>query len=127
MAADFDLEPFAKLAESVVSDHRDDEDMHVCPTCGSDDAAFRSSGRFGCPDCYDAFGSVLVDVLKRVQPGLSHEGKVPVCGEQRKAARITSDHLRRELESAVREERFEDAAVLRDQLRNLGTERESES
>ncbi len=126
MAADFDLEPFAKLAENVVGAHREDGEKHVCPNCGCDDASFRGSGRFGCPECYDAFGPIVHDVLRKMQPGPAHQGKVPVCGVERRETFLEKENLRRELESAVREERFEDAATLRDRLRNLGKEKSSE-
>ena len=126
-AAEFDLEPFAKLAESVVNAHREEGEKHVCPGCGSDDATFRSTGRFGCPECYTAFDTVVPDVLRKIQPGLAHEGKVPVRGVERRETYLVRENLRRELESAVREERFEDAAVLRDRLRNIGMETSSES
>lgn len=122
MAADFDLEPFAKLAESVVAAHHGEGEHHVCPECGSDDASFRDSGRFGCPACYTAFDSLLPDLLRKLQPGSVHQGKMPVRGVERRANGERQEELRRELESAVREERFEDAAVLRDRLRNLSEE-----
>jgi len=123
MAADFDLEPFAKLAEGVVAaaQQRTGE-VHACANCGCDDEQLRRSGRFGCPDCYEAFESVLPELLGKIQPGLSHQGKEPVHGIRRRIVGHRERELRRDLEQAVREERFEDAAVFRDQLRRLDEE-----
>ncbi|MFP4492920.1 MAG: UvrB/UvrC motif-containing protein [Puniceicoccaceae bacterium] len=122
LAADFDLEPFAKLAEGVVEAHGASGESHVCPSCGCDDDHLRRTGRFGCPECYRAFESVVPDLLGRIHPGLSHEGKAPRRGTARRTCGRKRAELRRELESAVREERFEDAAVYRDRIRRFETQ-----
>ncbi|MBC2604260.1 UvrB/UvrC motif-containing protein [Puniceicoccus vermicola] len=124
MAADFDIEPFAKLAEGVVAAaQKQSGEVHACPKCGCDDGQLQETGRFGCPDCYEAFEPILPDLLGKIQPGLMHEGKVPVHGIRRQATGKKEAELRKQLESAVREERFEDAAVYRDQLRKLEKEK----
>tara|TARA_R100000027_G_scaffold391_3_gene489 strand:- start:5239 stop:5745 length:507 start_codon:yes stop_codon:yes gene_type:complete len=123
MAADFEIEPFAKLAEGVaaaVQEHGGE--VHACPKCGCDDSQLQQTGRFGCPDCYEAFEPILPELLGKIQPGLSHEGKVPAHGVQRQRVEKKQMELRKKLEAAVREERFEDAAVYRDELRTLETE-----
>lgn len=120
LAADFDLEPFAKLAEGVVAAHQQAAgERHVCPNCGCDDGQLQQTGRFGCPECYTAFDAVVPDLLRKMQPSLAHAGKVPVRGIERRESSRTRSEVRKQLESAVREERFEDAAVLRDRLRSL--------
>jgi len=123
MAADFDLEPFAKLAEGVVAAaHQQTGEVHACPNCGCDDAQLQNSGRFGCPECYEAFDSILPALLGKMQPALEHKGKRPVHGIRRQEVGLRESQLRKELEKAVREERFEDAAVYRDRLRQLDKE-----
>ena len=120
VTADFDLEPFAKLAENVVAAHHDSQgESHSCPRCGWNDARLRKTGRFGCPECYDAFGRLLPDLLRKVQPAMAHEGKAPREGNRRRSVSGRRTELRRELESAIREERFEEAAGFRDELRRL--------
>lgn len=123
MAADFDIEPFAKLAEGVVAAaQKVSGEVHACPSCGCDDGQLQQTGRFGCPECYEAFEPILPELLGKIQPGLRHEGKVPANGIQRQKLLRKEAELRKQLESAVREERFEDAAVYRDSLRNLERE-----
>jgi len=119
MAADFDLKPFAKLADGVLAAHNNTGEVHACPVCGCDDNSFQKSGRFGCPDCYEAFAGIVPEVLRNIQPGLRHEGKSPEVGLVRRHFGRKKVELRKELESAIREERFEAAAVYRDQLRKL--------
>jgi len=120
MASDFDLEPFAKLAEGVATAvQQQSGKAHVCGQCGCDDEQLHKSGRFGCPDCYEAFEPLLPEMLRRIQSGVVHVGKVPVKGIQRQEIGRREKELRRNLENAIREERFEDAAVFRDQLRQL--------
>jgi len=122
-----DLEPFTKLAESVVAGQSKGAADCACPGCGTDGEAFRETGRFGCTECYDAFAPVLQGMLEGMQPGATHEGKIPAKGVERRENGLVRANLRRDLESAVREERFEDAAVLRDRLRNFGEEEDGES
>ncbi len=64
----------------------------------------------------------MPDLLGKVQPGLTHEGKSPVRSLGRRELEKECARARKELESAVREERFEDAAVLRDRLREIERE-----
>jgi protein arginine kinase activator len=84
-----------------------------CPECGLKYTQFRAEGRFGCPHDYDAFGGVLTPLLERIHRATAHAGKVP----RRAAGRTELADLRRELDDAVRGERYEDAARLRDLIR----------
>jgi len=88
----------------------------VCPTCGTDYAEFAKTSLLGCPDCYKTFRSQLEPILQRVHGAGRHRGKVP--GPRRKEAE--TERLREELKEAVKNEDYERAAQLRDQLRALG-------
>lgn len=49
-----------------------------CPTCRISFANFRSTGRFGCPNCYEHFLVQVKDLLPRVHAGAyQHRGKTP--------------------------------------------------
>jgi protein arginine kinase activator len=94
-------------------------DQSLCPECGASYAHFRSQGRLGCPHDYDVFRSMLIPLLERVHHQTQHQGKVPGraksrYNEQKKAS------WQRELARAIQEERYEDAAKLRDLLRSTG-------
>ena len=85
-----------------------------CPECGLTYAAFKAEGRLGCPHDYDAFRPVLEPLLERVHRSVLHEGKQPVAS--RNAARL--EELRTRLKAAVSTEDYEQAARLRDLIRD---------
>lgn len=89
----------------------------TCPQCGFGSEDLRKTGKLGCPHCYEVFADMLDEVIADCQKGTQHLGKIP-----RALRGVRRQRLEEELEQAVRDERFEDAAVLRDQLAALGTE-----
>lgn len=85
----------------------------TCSNCGLKYSAFREEGRLGCAADYDEFAGPLATLLERVHRATDHCGKVP----SRKRATMDLSKLKAELEAAIAAERYEDAAVLRDRLR----------
>jgi protein arginine kinase activator len=88
----------------------------TCPTCGLQYAEFRAEGRLGCPADYDAFRPLLEPLLERIHRSLGHAGKVPVA-VRRHLRDAELDDLRRRMQAAVADERYEEAARLRDLIR----------
>lgn len=89
-----------------------------CNFCGMTGAQFREGGRLGCAQCYEVFESILKPIVKRTQSGMAHRGLMP--------ARVTPTvdkaeiaDLRKKLDEFVRQERYEEAARLRDKIREL--------
>ena len=90
-----------------------------CPQCGFSQADFKKSGRLGCSECYTTFAEGLESLLKSMHKGTRHTGKVP---EALRRARDYSDHLKslqKKLAKAIEEENFEEAAVLRDEIKQV--------
>ena len=85
---------------------------NACPGCGMKRAEFQKHTRVGCAACYDAFSEDLEPFLADTQKGDRHVGKVPSNVE----AEVCRDALRRRLEQAVKDENYEEAARLRDQI-----------
>ncbi len=98
-----------------------------CPVCGFSQADFKKTGRLGCSACYDTFAEGLSGMLKNMHRGSIHTGKVPakLAVARRRAQELAG--LQADLEKAVREELFEEAATLRDKIRDLEIEAEKES
>lgn len=93
-----------------------------CPTCGLTLDEFSQSGKLGCGDCYEAFAGRLQPLLKRVHGATEHAGKAPgALGEVRRKRREL-DRLREHLRQLVAREEFEEAARVRDQIRQLEQE-----
>src|ERR1700757_5309529 len=90
-----------------------------CPKCGFTQADFKKAGRLGCADCYATFAEGLEGLLKTMHKGTRHVGKVP---QSLQLARDTSERvktLQKKLAKAVDDENFEQAALLRDELRQM--------
>jgi protein arginine kinase activator len=93
--------------------------QRTCLECGLSYNSFRESGRFGCSHCYETFRDELQPLLQKIQKGTRHTGKIPRrCGEEVLVERSIAD-LRRQLQNAVSDENFEEAARLRDRIHEL--------
>lgn len=94
-----------------------------CPTCGLTYADFRKIGRLGCGDCYTAFKKYLGPLLRRIHGSGQHLGKSPFRVAAGLGAKKTIDlqGLRTRLQKAIEEEAFEEAARLRDQIKEMET------
>ncbi len=106
----------------------------TCGGCGLQLEEFRRKGRLGCPQCYEAFAAHLGEVFERVHGARQHVGRLPGTDAQMPAApsdALALDRekrlvdLRQKLEIAIREEAYENAARLRDELRQLEEPRAS--
>ncbi|MDZ4199758.1 MAG: UvrB/UvrC motif-containing protein [Kiritimatiellia bacterium] len=86
----------------------------ACPGCGLKPADFKKTGRLGCPQCYETFAERLAPLIRAMQRGDRHVGKTP--GDAGAARPPDADELKRRLDQAIAEERFEDAAQWRDRL-----------
>lgn len=93
----------------------------VCEHCGFTQADFKKHGRFGCPSCYDRFRPILEPVLANMHKGMTHLGKVPARSLERKSLQDRLAALEKQLQDAVKSERYEDAARLRDEIGGLKT------
>ncbi|HEX9783933.1 MAG TPA: UvrB/UvrC motif-containing protein [Opitutaceae bacterium] len=88
----------------------------VCEHCGFTQAEFKKLGRLGCPSCYERFKPILDPVLANMHKGVTHLGKIPARSIERRTIQERIFRLERELTDAVRAERYEDAARLRDEI-----------
>lgn len=92
----------------------------ACPHCKLTFVEFRNQGQLGCPHDYDAFEKALVPLIERAHEGASHHiGKVPNRLNAPRATENDLVRLRRELTRAVDSEQYEEAARIRDRIRQL--------
>lgn len=87
----------------------------VCSTCGITRGEYRKNSRLGCPACYEAFSRELDAAVFDLHRSLQHVGKAPE--RSRQACRLRQ--LENDLREAIREQRYEDAVALRDEVRRL--------
>ncbi|RME95881.1 MAG: excinuclease ABC subunit B [Verrucomicrobia bacterium] len=97
----------------------------ACPRCGLTQADFKKTGRLGCPDCYTHFAEGLEAALRPMHRGTRHVGKVPRQPRQPRPVAERIQRLQKQLELAVANEEFEEAARLRDEIKALRGETSS--
>jgi len=92
----------------------------VCAFCHNKLDDIKHSGRMGCAQCYFTFEKQTDVLLRRIQGSSFHLGKhsgKPVS--ERYGDQIKIRELKKKLNESVREEDYEKAARLRDEIRSL--------
>ena len=139
-----------------IGGEQDDPKTHVvCPGCHLSYGEFIKNSAFGCAECYNVFGPLLDESIKKIQGSVNHQGKKPyrlmksmrstnaenmseneasVIAEaedgiadstkhEKKPTRASLEHeidvADKRLKQAVLEEDFEEAARLRDYIKDL--------
>jgi protein arginine kinase activator len=88
----------------------------TCPGCGTTYPEFKATGRLGCAGDYDAFRPLLEPLIERIHRGAAHAGKIPAAAKARRRA-AELEALRTQMAAAVGAENYEEAARLRDTIR----------
>ncbi len=90
-----------------------------CDNCGLTYSQFSKIGRFGCNECYRHFSERLDPLFKRVHGNVVHVGKIPKRTGGRIQIKKEMEELKKELKQRVEREEFEQAAQVRDRIREL--------
>ena len=69
--------------------------------------------------CHETFNSEIDPLLQRIQGSSEYEGTVPSRGTNVFKAKYEVKRLRHQLDTAVQAEKFEEAAILRDKIKEL--------
>jgi len=117
-----------------------------CKKCGTTFEDFVKDGEFGCGNCYITFESKIVPILKNLHGSSNHIGrgykesideleynKNTFENSQKnreknndKKEKTENDELKKlqkELEKAIKEERYEDAAKIRDEIKKIDVDK----
>ena len=89
----------------------------TCPSCGIKYMEFKAVGRLGCPQDYGVFRQALEPLLAKIHRSTRHVGKAPPHAVRNAARHAELMQLRQQLRQAVETEAFEEAARLRDLIR----------
>ncbi|MDH3215792.1 MAG: UvrB/UvrC motif-containing protein [Candidatus Krumholzibacteria bacterium] len=92
-----------------------------CPKCGFDYSNFKKSGRLGCSECYTAFETQLLPLLRQLHGSTRHQGKSPRQLGPIAIIRKEIMDLKDTLTRAIEEENYEEAARIRDRIKTLET------
>lgn len=98
----------------------------TCKKCGMNYEDFLKEGKFGCSTCYDTFSNKIDLLLKNVQGTNRHVGRnskvynkeEKYAKEEKKNSKL--EELKERLKIEIKEERYEDAAKTRDEIKKLG-------
>ncbi|MDU4960955.1 MAG: UvrB/UvrC motif-containing protein [Sporomusaceae bacterium] len=91
----------------------------VCPNCGMSYGDFSHNGKIGCSVCYSTFADRLERMLRRIHGANVHTGKVPARTGGALVARQNLKKMKRRLEMYIAREEYENAAKLRDEIREM--------
>jgi protein arginine kinase activator len=100
----------------------------TCENCGMTYEEFIQKGRFGCSRCYRSFNSQLGKTMKSIQGAEIHTGKRPKGYVTPATDRVMKNFTEAErltirLHEAIEKEEFEEAARLRDLIKQMKEEK----
>lgn len=126
-----------KLLELAIQQQLVDANTIHCQGCGLSMMELHNTGKMGCEHCYQYFHDLMTElVLPKAHAGAnSHKGKRPKIGIKKdEMATITKSKvdltdvlelLERKLKEAVTEERYENAAILRDIIKQIVAQKDA--
>ncbi len=99
-----------------------------CEKCGTTFEEISKTGKLGCAECYRTFRRKLLPIVQRIHGTTKHKGKAPGSS----ALRVADPHhqiiavketpleeKKRLLKQAIEAQDFEQAAVLRDEIKEM--------
>ena len=108
----------AGLVEEDSLDHKRTK-TKKCPLCGLTLERFQKKPSAGCHECYTVFAQQIKRIISRRYGHVQHRGRLPRRLVAYKSFLYDMAHLKRELKTAVREEKYEKAAELRDRIKAI--------
>ncbi|KLU61498.1 hypothetical protein CEB3_c21780 [Peptococcaceae bacterium CEB3] len=91
----------------------------ACPRCGMTFSQITRAGKLGCSVCYETFGPQIESLVRRIHGGGQHVGKIPGRKGAVLKGKVELKRLKDDLQVLIREEKFEEAAIARDRIRQL--------
>ena len=102
-----------------------------CNNCGFTFDDIVNTGKLGCGNCYNTFEERLNPIIRKIQGANQHVGRIGKVIDniieqkldnklEQKNQNNQLEKLNEELKQAIKEERYEDAAKIRDEIKKLG-------
>ena len=88
-----------------------------CDQCGYTFDDIVNTGRLGCGNCYEIFGERLDPIIKKIQGANRHVGRIGKIIDNKIEQKL--EKLQEDLKQAIKEERYEDAAKIRDEIKKM--------
>lgn len=102
-----------------------------CNNCGFTFDDIVNTGKLGCGNCYNTFEERLNPIIRKIQGANQHVGRIGKVIDNKIEQKLDNkleqknqnnqlEKLNEELKQAIKEERYEDAAKIRDEIKKLG-------
>jgi protein arginine kinase activator len=106
-----------EILQKLLKERSVKDEKIICPNCYLSFAEFKRLGRFGCSTCVTTFKPYLKTMIKQIHQSDKHVGREPSGGDKKG---MEVYRLRDQLRRALEREAYEEAADIRDRLKNLG-------
>ena len=92
-----------------------------CKNCGYTFSKYKSTGLFGCDECYNTFKNEIDNMLLRIQGKNRHIERIKEGSRNKdsKKQKNELEELKEKLKELVEKEKFEEAAVIRDKIKKI--------
>lgn len=104
-----------------------------CDNCGYTFEDIVNTGKLGCENCYSVFENRLDPIIKRIQGSNKHVGRTGKIIDSKISEKINNkdsktennkdvskvEKLQNDLKKAIKEEKYEEAAKIRDEIKKL--------
>lgn len=93
-----------------------------CKKCGYTFSKYKSTGLLGCDECYNTFKSEIDKLLPRIQGKNRHvetTNRKKSIKKEKTNTVSKVDELKEKLQQLIKDEKFEEAAVVRDEIKKI--------
>ena len=104
-----------------------------CDNCGYTFEDIVNTGKLGCENCYSVFENRLDPIIKKIQGSNKHVGRTGKIIDSKISEKINNkdsktennkdvskvEKLQNDLKKAIKEEKYEEAAKIRDEIKKL--------
>ena len=110
---------FSGLFESMENTREEKNNDITCSNCGLTFSKFQKTGKLGCLKCYDDFSEYLRPIINGIHGHNHHRGKTPKRVSPEIILQREAEELMIKLEEAIKNEEFEEAAIIRDEIKQV--------
>lgn len=119
---------FGNMLGGLLGKGHPEENVLTCKKCGSTFAEIAKTGNLGCAECYTTFRRQLLPLIQRIHGTARHKGKSPgssaLCIQDNSHQMVAVqkpalEEKKRLLQKAIEAQEFEQAAVLRDEIKEM--------
>lgn len=96
-----------------------------CSLCGSAFGDLVKRGKVGCPKCYEVFADELDATIREIHGTTTHTGSAPKRFKHDRELKQKIKNLEAELKEAIKDENYERAAEIRDEVKALKEKEEN--